>query len=150
MEVTGHHIYTSISMTDPIYNHIQLKKYLHLIGLGVIEDALTYSIRSYHNGSSLQELLDLGEAVGTHSRGLSKDLIKLLPVSKYKSDFFFSRRKSQCDRCVIYQMKYKRGEKQITLPCKHAYNTDCGTKWLSINKACPICYTEVFGEKSKS
>ncbi|KAL5719623.1 RING-type E3 ubiquitin transferase [Ranunculus cassubicifolius] len=122
-------------------------------------------IRSYHNGSSSQviwqdnvdpdnmtyeELLDLGEAVGTHSRGLSKDLIKLLPVTKYKSGFFFSRRKSQCDRCVICQMKYKRGEKQITLPCKHAYHTDCGTKWLSINKACPICYTEVFGEKSKS
>lgn len=33
----------------------------------------------------LQELLDLGEAVGTESRGLSVELISLLPTSKYKS-----------------------------------------------------------------
>ncbi|PIA48516.1 hypothetical protein AQUCO_01400832v1 [Aquilegia coerulea] len=121
-------------------------------------------IRSYHNGSSSQvlwqdnvdpdnmtyeELLDLGEAVGSHSRGLSKELIELLPVSKYKSGSFFWRKRSRTERCVICQMKYKRGERQITLPCKHVYHTDCGTKWLSINKACPICYTEVFGESSK-
>ncbi|PIA48515.1 hypothetical protein AQUCO_01400832v1 [Aquilegia coerulea] len=111
-------------------------------------------IRSYHNGSSSQvlwqdnvdpdnmtyeELLDLGEAVGSHSRGLSKELIELLPVSKYKSGSFFWRKRSRTER----------GERQITLPCKHVYHTDCGTKWLSINKACPICYTEVFGESSK-
>ncbi|KAF9593251.1 hypothetical protein IFM89_021007 [Coptis chinensis] len=121
-------------------------------------------IRSYHDdGNSSQvvwqdnidpdnmtyeELLDLGEAVGSHSRGLSKELIELLPVSKYKSGSFFSRKSSRNERCVICQMKYKRRERQITLPCKHVYHTDCGTKWLSINKACPICYTEVFGDSS--
>lgn len=42
----------------------------------------------------LQELLDLGEAVGIQSRGLSDELISLLPTSKYKCGSFFSRKKS--------------------------------------------------------
>jgi hypothetical protein len=37
-------------------------------------------------------------------------------------------------RCVICQMEYKRGDRQITLPCKHIYHAGCGTRWLSINK----------------
>ncbi|MBA0762374.1 hypothetical protein Gotri_012005, partial [Gossypium trilobum] len=31
-------------------------------------------------------------------------------------------------------MEYKRGERQITLPCKHVYHAGCGNRWLSINK----------------
>lgn len=37
-------------------------------------------------------------------------------------------------RCVICQMRYKRGDRQINFPCKHIYHTECGSKWLSINK----------------
>ncbi|XP_047308656.1 E3 ubiquitin-protein ligase BIG BROTHER-like [Impatiens glandulifera] len=95
-----------------------------------------------------EELLELGEVVGTESRGLAPDLISLLPVRKFKRGFF-SRKNSKIERCVICQMEYKRGDKQITLPCKHVYHVCCGTKWLGINKACPICYTEVFGDESK-
>ncbi|KAK9273423.1 hypothetical protein L1049_018233 [Liquidambar formosana] len=96
-----------------------------------------------------EELLELGEAVGTQSRGLSQDLISLLPISKYKCGFF-SRKKSREERCVICQMEYKRGDRRITLPCKHVYHAGCGTRWLSINKACPICYTEVFANKANT
>ncbi|XP_062016631.1 E3 ubiquitin-protein ligase BIG BROTHER-like isoform X2 [Rosa rugosa] len=96
-----------------------------------------------------EELLELGEAVGTESRGLSQDMLSLLPISKYKCSFF-SRKKSRSERCVICQMEYKRGDRQITLPCKHLYHAGCGTRWLSMNKACPICYTEVFGNGSTS
>lgn len=46
---------------------------------------------------SVQELLELGEAVGTESRGLSQDLLSLLPISKYKCSFF-SRKKSRSER----------------------------------------------------
>ncbi|KAL4310056.1 hypothetical protein GQ457_01G048840 [Hibiscus cannabinus] len=104
---------------------------------GVDPDNMTY-----------EELLELGETVGTQSRGLSQELISLLPVSKYKCSLF-SRKKSRNERCVICQMEYKRGEKQVTLPCKHVYHASCGNRWLSINKACPICYTEVFGDAPK-
>ncbi|XP_019454117.1 PREDICTED: E3 ubiquitin ligase BIG BROTHER-like [Lupinus angustifolius] len=95
-----------------------------------------------------EELLELSEAVGTQSRGLTQEQISLLPVSKYKCGFFL-RKKSRDERCVICQMEYRRGDKRITLPCKHMYHASCGNKWLSINKACPICYTEVFADKSK-
>lgn len=44
----------------------------------------------------VQELLELGEAVGTQSRGLSQEMIALLPVSKYKYSFFS--RKSRNER----------------------------------------------------
>ncbi|KAL3348504.1 hypothetical protein AABB24_021927, partial [Solanum stoloniferum] len=89
-----------------------------------------------------EELLDLGETVGTESRGLPEELINLLPTTKYKSNGIFSRKKSE-ERCVICQMRYKRGDRQINFPCKHIYHTECGSKWLSINKTCPICNTEV-------
>ncbi|XP_065866714.1 E3 ubiquitin-protein ligase BIG BROTHER-like [Euphorbia lathyris] len=97
---------------------------------------------------SYEELLELGEAVGTQSRGLSQELISMLPVSKYKCSLF--KRKSRCERCVICQMEYKRGDRRMTLPCKHAYHVGCGTRWLTINKACPICYMDVFGDSSKN
>eukprot|EP00257_Ricinus_communis_P013742 XP_015571256.1 E3 ubiquitin ligase BIG BROTHER isoform X1 [Ricinus communis] len=97
---------------------------------------------------SYEELLELGEAVGMQSRGLSQEQIAMLPVSKYKCSFF-SRRKSRSERCVICQMEYKRGDRRIILPCKHGYHVGCGTRWLSINKACPICYVDVFGDASK-
>ncbi|KAI3407976.1 RING-type domain-containing protein [Psidium guajava] len=94
-----------------------------------------------------EELLELGETVGTQNRGLSQEHISLLPISKYKRGFF-SRRRSRDERCVICQMEYKRGDRRMTLPCKHIYHAGCGAKWLSINKACPICYTEVFVDAS--
>ncbi|KAK1426615.1 hypothetical protein QVD17_15291 [Tagetes erecta] len=92
-----------------------------------------------------EELLDLGEAIGTESRGLSLELIDSLPTTRYKSGGFFLRKKSG-ERCVICQMRYKRGDRQINLPCKHVYHTECGSKWLTINKTCPICNSEVLGE----
>ncbi|KAL0462731.1 UNVERIFIED_CONTAM: E3 ubiquitin-protein ligase BIG BROTHER [Sesamum latifolium] len=41
-----------------------------------------------------EELLDLGEVVGTQSGGLSQELINMLPTLKHKSGGIFSRRKS--------------------------------------------------------
>ncbi|KAK8933942.1 E3 ubiquitin ligase BIG BROTHER [Platanthera zijinensis] len=88
-----------------------------------------------------EELLDLGESVGTQSRGLSQESISLLPVMKYKCSFFL--RRKQRERCVICQMHYKRGDQQMTLPCKHVYHSGCVSRWLGLNKACPICFAEV-------
>ncbi|KAJ9558372.1 hypothetical protein OSB04_012986 [Centaurea solstitialis] len=41
-----------------------------------------------------EELLDLGEAIGSESRGLSQELIDSLPTTRYKSGGFFLRKKS--------------------------------------------------------
>ncbi|XP_039048393.1 E3 ubiquitin-protein ligase BIG BROTHER-like isoform X2 [Hibiscus syriacus] len=68
-----------------------------------------------------EELLDLGEALGSQSRGLSRELIELLPTSRCKFGSFLLRKKSR-ERCVIFQTRYKIGEQQMKLPCKHVYH----------------------------
>ncbi|GMI74134.1 ENHANCER1 OF DA1, BIG BROTHER [Hibiscus trionum] len=95
-----------------------------------------------------EELLDLGETVGSQSRGLSRELIDLLPTSRCKFGSFLLGKKSR-ERCVICQTRYKIGERQMKLPCKHVYHSECITKWLSINKVCPVCNNEVFGQESR-
>ncbi|XP_014497113.1 E3 ubiquitin ligase BIG BROTHER isoform X2 [Vigna radiata var. radiata] len=114
-------------------------------------DSSTECPRRHHNDfNDYEELLELSETVGTECRGLTQEQISSIPVSKYKCGrFFFFRKKSREERCVICQMEYRRGEKRMTLPCKHAYHASCGNKWLSINKACPMCYREVIVDVSK-
>ncbi|MCO5602012.1 hypothetical protein L7F22_056139 [Adiantum nelumboides] len=90
---------------------------------------------------SYEELVALGEAVGTHSRGLKLDIIAALPYSSYTED------EDACtiaeDPCVICRFEYEEGDCLSTLPCKHQYHMECIKKWLQINKACPICSAEV-------
>ncbi|CAI9268534.1 unnamed protein product [Lactuca saligna] len=108
----------------------------HNHGVHVWEDNVDLDNMTY------EDLIELGEIVGSQSRGLSHEAISLLPISKFKCGFFW-RKKSKVEKCVICQMEYKRGDKQITLPCKHVYHGACGSRWLSINKACPVCYKDV-------
>ncbi|CAL5087237.1 unnamed protein product [Urochloa decumbens] len=102
---------------------------------------------------SYEQLQALGEAVGTQSRGLSDDLISYLEPFRHKCTFF-SRKKNNEEytiafyllcRCVICKTTYKSRQKMIRLPCSHCYHANCITRWLKINKACPVCNEEVFG-----
>ncbi|XP_010933875.1 E3 ubiquitin ligase BIG BROTHER-related [Elaeis guineensis] len=90
-----------------------------------------------------EELQRLGEAIGTESRGLSDEFISFLPTSTYKIGLFSKKEKHE--ECVICYMAYKNRDKLITLPCQHHYHKTCISKWLKINKACPVCNVEVFG-----
>ncbi|KAL5201772.1 hypothetical protein ABZP36_036126 [Zizania latifolia] len=92
---------------------------------------------------SYEQLQALGEAVGNQSRGLSDDLICYLVPFKNKCGLF-SRKKNN-EECVICKSTYKSRQKLIRLPCSHSYHADCITRWLKINKACPVCNEEVFG-----
>uniref|UniRef100_A0A8I6WRF7 RING-type domain-containing protein n=1 Tax=Hordeum vulgare subsp. vulgare TaxID=112509 RepID=A0A8I6WRF7_HORVV len=99
---------------------------------GVDPDNMTY-----------EELQQLGETIGTHSKGLPEDVIALLKSSTYKIGIFS--RKEKHDECVICCMAYKNRDKLTTLPCQHQYHRTCVAKWLKINKVCPVCNKEVFG-----
>lgn len=90
-----------------------------------------------------EELQQLGETIGTESKGLPEDVIALLKSSTYKIRLFS--RKENDDECVICCMAYKNRDKLTTLPCKHQYHQTCVAKWLKINKVCPVCNKEVFG-----
>ncbi|KAK7280619.1 hypothetical protein RJT34_25684 [Clitoria ternatea] len=89
---------------------------------------------------SYEELLALGEVVGTESRGLSTDTIACLPSVKYKTG---SNQHGSNDSCVICRVDYEDGESLTVLSCKHLYHPECINNWLKINKVCPVCSTEV-------
>ncbi|XP_039138624.1 E3 ubiquitin ligase BIG BROTHER-related-like isoform X2 [Dioscorea cayenensis subsp. rotundata] len=89
---------------------------------------------------SYEELVALGEVVGTESRGLSADTIASLPSVGYKAE---SAQDGDTDPCIICRMDYEDGDSLVVLSCKHAYHSDCINKWLQINKLCPVCSTEV-------
>ncbi|XP_073311055.1 E3 ubiquitin ligase BIG BROTHER-related-like isoform X1 [Primulina huaijiensis] len=89
---------------------------------------------------SYEELLALGEVVGTESRGLSVDTIASLPSVNYKSQ---GDQTGISDSCVICRLDYEDGETLTVLSCKHSYHTECINNWLKINKVCPVCSTEV-------
>ncbi|XP_027363046.1 E3 ubiquitin ligase BIG BROTHER-related [Abrus precatorius] len=89
---------------------------------------------------SYEELLALGEVVGTESRGLSIDTIACLPSVNYKSG---SDQHGSNDSCVICRVDYEDDESLTVLSCKHLYHPECINNWLKINKICPVCSTEV-------
>uniref|UniRef100_A0A0E0KU45 RING-type domain-containing protein n=1 Tax=Oryza punctata TaxID=4537 RepID=A0A0E0KU45_ORYPU len=103
----------------------------------VMEDGIDPDNMTY------EELQQLGEAIGTESKGLPEDVIALLPTSTYKIRIFS--RKEKHDECVICCMTYKNRDRLTKLPCEHHYHQTCVTKWLKINKVCPVCNKEVYG-----
>ncbi|KAL8534899.1 hypothetical protein ACS0TY_010800 [Phlomoides rotata] len=80
---------------------------------------------------SYEELLALGEVVGTESRGLSADTIASLPSINYKSQ---GTQEGISDSCVICRLDYEDGDNLIVLSCKHSYHSECINNWLQINK----------------
>lgn len=90
---------------------------------------------------------ELGESIGNESRGLSDDLMEYLEPWKYRSGSgFFSRKtNNHDDSCTVCLSAFRNRESIITLPCKHSYHAGCITRWLKIDKTCPVCKYEVFG-----
>ncbi|ONK59262.1 uncharacterized protein A4U43_C08F4640 [Asparagus officinalis] len=89
---------------------------------------------------SYEELVALGEVVGTESRGLSADTIASLPSVNYKAQ---TSQDGNTDQCVICRLDYEDGDSLVSLSCKHLYHPECINQWLQINKVCPICSCEV-------
>jgi len=90
---------------------------------------------------SYEELIALGEAVGTESRGLSAQAIAALPGFTHVSDPKDGINSQE--QCVVCRHEYEEGDAMLTLPCKHKYHSECIQQWLQINKVCPVCSAEV-------
>ncbi|XP_038695821.1 E3 ubiquitin ligase BIG BROTHER-related-like [Tripterygium wilfordii] len=89
---------------------------------------------------SYEELLALGEVLGSESRGLSADTIASLPSVNYKAG---SSQNENNDSCVICRLNYEDGETLTVLSCKHSYHSECINNWLKMHKVCPLCSAEV-------
>ncbi|PIA31123.1 hypothetical protein AQUCO_05200012v1 [Aquilegia coerulea] len=96
---------------------------------------------------SYEDLIALGEIVGTENRGLpANEITHYLHPYEYK-------RQPNCkdvDQCVICQFEYEEEEPVVALGCQHAYHSECISKWLEMNKVCPICNIEVSSSQSVS
>lgn len=89
---------------------------------------------------SYEELIALGEVVGTESRGLSAATIASLVSENYKAQ---NNQDGSNDSCVICRLDYEDGDTLTSLSCKHSYHSECINNWLQINKVCPVCNAEV-------
>ncbi|KAJ6774194.1 RING/U-BOX SUPERFAMILY PROTEIN [Salix purpurea] len=96
---------------------------------------------------SYEELIALGEFIGHEKRGLAiNEISTCLNPCKYRS----LATKTGTDRCVICQVEFGEDESLVALSCDHPYHSECITRWLQINKICPICSTEVSSPKNIS
>ncbi|KAD3337476.1 hypothetical protein R6Q59_027631 [Mikania micrantha] len=94
---------------------------------------------------SYEELLALGERIGSVSTGLSENLIlKCLRESIYCS----SDQGHDEGRCVICLEEYADMDNVGMLKgCKHDFHVGCIKKWLSMKNLCPICKSEPIKQK---
>ncbi|KAL6601334.1 hypothetical protein ACP70R_044554 [Stipagrostis hirtigluma subsp. patula] len=93
---------------------------------------------------SYEELVALGEVVGTESRGLSADTLASLPSVTYKAQ---DMQDGNTEQCVICRVEFEEGESLIALPCKHSYHPECINQWLQINKSYARCAVQKFPQK---
>lgn len=89
---------------------------------------------------SYEELIALGEVVGTESKGLAADTIASLPSVTYQAK---DKQDGNMEQCVICRVEFDEGESLVALPCKHPYHSECINQWLQLNKVCPMCSAEV-------
>ncbi|CAN6240790.1 unnamed protein product [Urochloa humidicola] len=91
------------------------------------------------DGMSYEELLALGERIGTVNTGLSDDLLaKCLNRSIYMPTA--SGCHEDCDKkCSVCQEEYIAGEEVGKMACKHYYHMSCIQHWLRQKNWCPIC-----------
>ncbi|GFP83763.1 probable E3 ubiquitin-protein ligase hip1 [Phtheirospermum japonicum] len=96
---------------------------------------------------SYEELLALGERIGSVSTGLSDGLVsKCLTESIYCSSDV-----SQDEgTCVICLEEYKNMDDVGTLKgCGHDFHVGCIRKWLSMKNLCPICKSAAVDDNNK-
>ncbi|KAK9068484.1 hypothetical protein SSX86_012598 [Deinandra increscens subsp. villosa] len=94
---------------------------------------------------SYEDLLALGERIGSVSTGLSENLIsECLRESIYCS----SDQGQEEGKCVICLEEYANMDDVGMLKgCKHDFHVGCIKKWLSMKNLCPICKSEPIEQK---
>ncbi|XP_020599346.1 uncharacterized protein LOC110038783 [Phalaenopsis equestris] len=94
---------------------------------------------------SYEELIDLGERIGTVSTGLSgADIARCLTIIIYSFD---RNQDAEKGSCVICLEEYKDRQSIGRLNCRHDFHSRCIKKWLLIKNACPVCKSAALGDK---
>ncbi|KMZ72256.1 hypothetical protein ZOSMA_169G00480 [Zostera marina] len=89
---------------------------------------------------SYEDLLDLGEKMGTVSTALTEEaLAKCMKKSTYGHNNTSMETAEDDIKCSICQEEYIVGDKVGKLMCGHLYHVACIYKWLRQKNWCPIC-----------
>ncbi|CAI8593186.1 unnamed protein product [Vicia faba] len=105
---------------------------------------------------SYEDLLALGERIGSVNTGLSEETI----AKKLKTKVYSTKSTAinleevasddqETDSCIICQEEFKNQERIGILRCEHEYHVDCLTKWLLVKNVCPICKSEALATGRK-
>ncbi|CAA7027212.1 unnamed protein product [Microthlaspi erraticum] len=101
---------------------------------------------------SYEELLALGDKMGTVSTALSEEaLSRSLKKSIYQETNETGANSLNEDddiKCSICQEEYVDGDEVGTMPCEHMYHVSCVQQWLRMKNWCPICKTSAEEKKS--
>eukprot|EP00931_Biecheleriopsis_adriatica_P110287 TRINITY_DN84535_c0_g1_i1.p1 TRINITY_DN84535_c0_g1~~TRINITY_DN84535_c0_g1_i1.p1 ORF type:complete len:405 (+),score=52.60 TRINITY_DN84535_c0_g1_i1:46-1260(+) len=89
----------------------------------------------------MQSLLSMGMS-DTNVARLSEAEARLLPQSLYEAD--------ECHNCSICLENIRRGAQLSTLPCGHAFHTECLVQWVTRAAICPNCRATVEPARSRS
>ncbi|CAF1696974.1 unnamed protein product [Brassica napus] len=94
---------------------------------------------------SYEELLALGDEMGTVSTALSEEaLSRSLKKNIYQETDetgAISLNKDDDIKCSICQEEYVDGDEVGTMACEHMYHVSCVQQWLRMKNWCPICKT---------
>ena len=85
-----------------------------------------------------EQLLELGEAQGKVSRGLTREQIENNLAEPVAYDSADTARMSE-KQCLICMEQFQEGAMVRILPCKHLYDTECIEEWLAKERRCPLC-----------
>lgn len=86
--------------------------------------------RNHGGEPTYEQLLEIGEKIGTVNIGLSEFEIQQIPVISVDSG-----------DCSICQSEVFGEAKELR--CGHIYHVSCIAQWLANKKKCPICYALV-------
>lgn len=126
------------------------------------DEVAILEIPSYHEGGSIdrlrdmrldidhmsyEELLALGEHIGSVTTGLTENFIcKNLKTRTFtRPPTCINHDQASCpdqlktDFCVVCQADYEHEETIGKLDCEHEYHGECIKKWLLVKNTCPVC-----------
>eukprot|EP01017_Pseudomicrothorax_dubius_P018321 TRINITY_DN2030_c0_g2_i4.p1 TRINITY_DN2030_c0_g2~~TRINITY_DN2030_c0_g2_i4.p1 ORF type:complete len:329 (-),score=90.27 TRINITY_DN2030_c0_g2_i4:110-1096(-) len=87
-----------------------------------------------------EELISLGEKIGSVSKGLSEQDIAKLKVVQWNSTCNTDEEEICCNVCLN---GLQDEEEVFELGCQHRFHCECLKPWLAKEKVCPVCKMEI-------
>lgn len=115
---------------------LEIPGYYHMVNAVDQHSAMRMDV----DQMSYEELLALGERIGSVGTGLSENTISShLQTRTHASATSAGLDDRETDFCTICLTNYENLQKVGKLDCGHEYHVDCVKQWLVIKNICPIC-----------